>query len=43
MPLFNIIKQIPKYTKFLKELCTVKRRLQGNEKINMDKNVFTMI
>ncbi|RDX67059.1 hypothetical protein CR513_54121, partial [Mucuna pruriens] len=28
-PLLNAIKQIPKYAKFLKELCTPKRKLKG--------------
>jgi len=43
IPLLDAIKQIPKYIKFLKELCTHKRRLKGNEKINMGRNVSTLI
>ena len=31
MPLIDAIKQIFKYAKFLKELCTPKKKLQGNE------------
>ena len=31
IPLLDAIKQIPKYAKFLKELCTNKRRLKGTE------------
>ncbi|XP_052479657.1 uncharacterized protein LOC105800937 [Gossypium raimondii] len=30
IPLLDAIKQIPRYAKFLKELCTSKRRLLGN-------------
>ena len=31
-PLLNVIKQVPHYTKFLKELCTVKHTLKRNKK-----------
>ena len=31
IPLLDAIKQVPKYAKFLKELCTTKRKLKGNE------------
>ena len=41
--MLDAIKQIPTYAKFLKELCTHKRRLKGNEKINMGRNVSTLI
>ena len=37
--LHNVIKQIPRYTKFLKELCTTKRKLRDNEKIKVKENV----
>jgi len=43
IPLLDAIKQIPRYTKFLKELCTHKRRLKGNEKISMGRNVSALI
>ncbi|XP_073131691.1 uncharacterized protein [Henckelia pumila] len=33
IPLIDAIKQIPRYAKFLKDLCTNKRRLRGDEKI----------
>jgi len=36
IPLLDAIKQIPKYAKFLKDLCTHKRHLKGNEKVNME-------
>jgi len=37
IPMLDSIKQITRYAKFLKELCTHKRRLKGNEKINMER------
>jgi len=43
IPLLDVIKQIPRYAKFLKELCTHKRRLKGNEKISMGRNVSALI
>ena len=30
---------MPRYAKFLKELCTAKRKLKGNEKISVGENV----
>ncbi|XP_071902873.1 uncharacterized protein [Coffea arabica] len=35
IPLLDAIKQIPRYAKFLKELCTGKKKLKGNEKVHM--------
>ncbi|XP_031131791.1 uncharacterized protein LOC116033171 [Ipomoea triloba] len=43
IPLLEAIKQIPKYAKFLKELCTNKRKLKSKEKIILGKNVSAMI
>jgi len=43
IPLLDAIKQIPRYEKFLKELCTHKRRRKGNEKISMERNVSAFI
>jgi len=43
IPLLDAIKQVPRYAKFLKELCTTKRRLRGDEKINVGENVLTVI
>nr|KYP33130.1 hypothetical protein KK1_046039 [Cajanus cajan] len=43
IPLLDAIKQIPRYAKFLKDLCTHKRKLKGNERINMGRNVSTLI
>ncbi|XP_016676583.1 uncharacterized protein [Gossypium hirsutum] len=42
IPLIDAIKQVPRYAKFLKELCTSKRKLIGNEKISLGENVSTV-
>jgi len=39
IPLLDAIKQIPRYAKFLKELCNHKRKLKGNERISISRNV----
>ncbi|XP_052878214.1 uncharacterized protein LOC128279316 [Gossypium arboreum] len=41
--LLDAIKQIPRYAKFLKELCTSKRRLIGNERVNVRENVSAVL
>ena len=38
--LLDAIKQVPRYAKFLKELCTAKRKLKGNENVTMGENVL---
>ncbi|XP_038708081.1 uncharacterized protein LOC120003252 isoform X2 [Tripterygium wilfordii] len=43
IPLLDAIKQVPKYAKFLKELCTTKRKLRSDEKVKVGENVSTMI
>jgi len=43
IPLLDAIKQIPRHEKFLKELCTHKRRLKGNEKISFGRNTSALI
>ena len=43
IPLLDAIKQILRYIKFLKELCTNKRKLKGSERISMGKNVSALI
>ncbi|XP_052299681.1 uncharacterized protein LOC107176621 [Citrus sinensis] len=43
IPLFDAIKQVPRYAKFLKELCSNKRKLSGNEKVSVGENVSTVI
>ncbi|KAK9155104.1 hypothetical protein Sjap_002584 [Stephania japonica] len=35
IPLLDALKQVPRYVKFLKELCTNKGKLKGNEKVQM--------
>ncbi|EPS69639.1 hypothetical protein M569_05126 [Genlisea aurea] len=39
IPLIEAIKTVPRYAKFLKDLCTNKRRLKGNECINLNEQV----
>ncbi|XP_017628966.1 uncharacterized protein LOC108471937 [Gossypium arboreum] len=39
----DAIKQIPRYERFLKELCTSKRRLIGNERVNVGENVSAVL
>ncbi|XP_050895936.1 uncharacterized protein LOC127102633 [Lathyrus oleraceus] len=41
--LLNVIKQVPKYAKFLKDLCTSKKRLKGNERVNLEQNISALI
>ena len=43
IPLLDAIKQIPRYAKFLKELCTNKRKLKGSERISMGRNDSALI
>nr|KYP34640.1 hypothetical protein KK1_044391 [Cajanus cajan]KYP59995.1 hypothetical protein KK1_015442 [Cajanus cajan] len=43
IPLLDAIKKIPRYAKFLKDLCTHKRKLKGNERISMGRNVLAVI
>ncbi|XP_073121145.1 uncharacterized protein [Henckelia pumila] len=43
IPLIDAIKQIPRYAKFLKDLCTNKRRLKGDEKVSVGENVSAVI
>ena len=39
IPLLDVVRQIPRYAKFLKELCTHKRRIMDKEVVNMGRNV----
>ncbi|XP_042456756.1 uncharacterized protein LOC122041209 [Zingiber officinale] len=43
VPLLTMIKQILKYTKFLKDLCVHKNKLKGSELISTGKNVVALI
>ncbi|XP_052622464.1 uncharacterized protein LOC128127806 [Lactuca sativa] len=41
--LLHAIKQLPRYDKFLKELCTSKRKLKGNETVKVSENVSAVL
>jgi hypothetical protein len=43
IPLLDAIKQIPRYVKILKELCTNKGKLKGNEFISVGERVSAII
>ncbi|XP_027064788.1 uncharacterized protein [Coffea arabica] len=43
IPLLEAIKQVPKYAKFLKDLCTHKRKLRGDERIVMGESVSAIL
>ena len=43
IPLLDMIKQVPTYAKFLKDLCTVKRGLNVNKKAFLIEQVSTII
>ncbi|XP_045813162.1 uncharacterized protein LOC123907099 [Trifolium pratense] len=43
IPLLDAIKQIPRYAKFLKDLCTHKRKLKENERVSLGRNVSAFI
>jgi hypothetical protein len=40
IPLLDAIKQVPSYAKFLKDLCTVKRKLNVEKKTFLAKQVL---
>ena len=43
IPLLDAIKQVPKYTKFLKELCTTKKRASNKEVVRLSENVSAVL
>ncbi|XP_038978588.1 uncharacterized protein LOC120108942, partial [Phoenix dactylifera] len=45
IPLLDAIKQVPRYAKFLKELCTIKRKqkLKGCETVRVGENISAVI
>ncbi|XP_024037619.1 uncharacterized protein LOC112097222, partial [Citrus clementina] len=43
IPLLDAIKKIPRYAEVLKELCTSKRKLRGDEKVHMGENVSAVL
>ncbi|CAN6544139.1 unnamed protein product [Malus baccata var. baccata] len=40
IPLVDAIKQVPRYAKFLKELCTTRRRILNKEVVQVDNLIF---
>ena len=43
IPLLDMIKQVPTYAKFLKDLCTIKRGLNVNKKVFLIEQVSVII
>ena len=43
IPILDMIKQVPTYTKFLKDLCTVKRSFNVNKKAVLTEQVSAII
>ncbi|CAN6562562.1 unnamed protein product [Malus baccata var. baccata] len=43
IPLLDAIKQVPRYAKFLKELCTTRRRISNKEVVQVSENVFAVL
>ncbi|CAN6712798.1 unnamed protein product [Malus baccata var. baccata] len=43
IPLLDAIKQVPKYAKFFKELCTTRRRISNKEVVQVSENVSAVL
>ncbi|CAN6583772.1 unnamed protein product [Malus baccata var. baccata] len=43
IPLLDTIKQVPRYAKFLKELCTIRRRISNKEVVQVSENVSAVL
>ncbi|KAM2160666.1 hypothetical protein ACFX1Q_043734 [Malus domestica] len=43
IPLLDAIKQVPRYAKFLKELCTTRKRISTNEVVKVSENVSAIL
>ncbi|RXI03356.1 hypothetical protein DVH24_004008 [Malus domestica] len=43
IPLLHAIKQIPKYAKFFKKLCTTRKRIREKEVVHVNENVSAML
>ncbi|KAM2242324.1 hypothetical protein ACFX1S_009298 [Malus domestica] len=43
IPLLDAIKQVPRYAKFLKELCTTKKRVREKEVVHVSENVYAIL
>ena len=42
IPLLDAIKQVPKYAKFLKELCTTRKRIREKAVVQVSENVSAL-
>ncbi|XP_048427198.1 uncharacterized protein LOC125471147, partial [Pyrus x bretschneideri] len=43
IPLLDAIKQVPRYAKFLKELCTTRKRMSTKEVVKVGENVSAIL
>ncbi|CAN6691845.1 unnamed protein product [Malus baccata var. baccata] len=43
IPLLDAIKQVPKYAKFLKELCTTRKKISNKEVVKVSENVSAVL
>ena len=43
IPLLDAIRQVLKYAQFLKDLCTKKKKLKGNEVMHVGENCTTTL
>ena len=43
IPLLDAIKQVPKYAKFLKELCITRKRISNKEVVQVSENVSAVL
>ncbi|KAM1495767.1 hypothetical protein ACFX14_030014 [Malus domestica] len=43
IPLLDAIKQVPRYAKFLKELCTTRKRISNKEVVKVSENVSAVL
>ncbi|XP_071940077.1 uncharacterized protein [Coffea arabica] len=43
IPLLDAIKQVPKYAKFLRDLCVNRRRLRGDERVIVGENMSAVL
>ncbi|XP_058732739.1 uncharacterized protein LOC131604308, partial [Vicia villosa] len=43
IPLLDVIKQVPRYAKFLKDLCTNKRKVKGSDRVNLGRSISAFI
>ncbi|KAL4291557.1 hypothetical protein GQ457_14G017930 [Hibiscus cannabinus] len=43
LPLLEVIRKLPRYACFLKEICTNKRKLSGHENVSLEENVYAVL